>query len=431
LKFVILEISFSDMTCEFKSSFHNDESEFYLEQQKQRELDAMENRLEMEIVAWMANIHKEADKIEKKLMEEAKSILRETTCLRHIKGGTELKFYPRTIDTFDFGYFIYDGLSPNSMQLVLLTDVSKLTVNSPIVLLVKTDGSSNFSSKIGDLLKITVASSKEDLEFSQKIDAKEKTLSISFVSASERLIEVNVRLFKQHIIGSPFKIPVLKDPLSVLDKKMIVPRVKFAAEDDREIKMINCSSNKFNSNSRPSNLVSSGNLEKENAIVEINAGPHSSIEEPVLKNTKLTKGMMVYARKDETHPWNNAIIQEVMAEGRIFIVKFVKTNVFTGVSPANIVASLQAILEGERIVESMNNNNTKLSKGMMVYARKGGKHIWCKAIIYEVMSEGRLFVVKGYVKTNEFWIVTLADIAASPKAIPKGERIESMDDNNE
>ena len=47
------------------------------------------------------------------------------------------------------------------------------------------------------------------------VDAKEKTLSISFVSASEGLIKVNVSLFKQPITGSPFKIPVLKDPLSV------------------------------------------------------------------------------------------------------------------------------------------------------------------------------------------------------------------------
>ena len=140
--------------------------------------------------------------------------------------------------------------------------------------------------------------------------------------------------------------------------------------------------------------MSSANLVKDKTIVKLNTGSRSSIEELGLKNTKLTKGMMVYARKDETHPWSNAIIHEVMFEGRLFIVKFVKTHVFTGLSPANIVASLQAITEGERI-ESMDNNNTKLSKGMMVYVRKGGKHIWCKAIICEVLSEGRTHYCQG------------------------------------
>merc|ERR1719300_624999 len=65
---------------------------------------------------------------------------------------------------------------------------------------------------------------------------------------------------------------------------------------------------------------------------------------------------MVYARKDETHPWSGGIIHEILSEGRLYIVKYVKTNEFGGVSPANIVASLQAIPKGERI-DSMDNNN--------------------------------------------------------------------------
>ena len=314
----------------------------------------------MEIAAWMANVRTEADKIAKKLMKEAKSILRETVGSVDIRRGIELKFHPKNIDTFDFGYFAYEGLFPNSMQLVLLTDVSNLKVNSPIVLLVKTDASSEFLSKIGDLLKITVTSSKEDLEYSEKIDTAEKTLSISFVSASEGLIEVHVSLFKQHIIGSPFKIPVLKDPLSVLENRKIVPWTNLAAEDDddREKKKINFSSNKLDSNSRLSNSMSSGNLVKEDKpIVKLNAGSHGSIEELGHKDTKLfKKGMMVYARKDGTNIWCNAIIHEVMSEGRLFIVKYVRTNVFGGVIPANIVDSLWAIPKGERI-ESMDNNN--------------------------------------------------------------------------
>ena len=90
--------------------------------------------------------------------------------------------------------------------------------------------------------------------------------------------------------------------------------------------MIDCCSNKFISDSCTSVIqASSGNIVQEKSIVRVDEDSHST-KELCQKDTRFNKGMMVYARKDETHPWNNAIIQEVMAEGRIFIVKFVVLN---------------------------------------------------------------------------------------------------------
>jgi len=315
----------NNMNIESKSQYQSCGNSFFKDQQKEREFQAMENRLEMEVMAWIVNVQMGIENIGNDLLKEAKDILTKMDDSCFVGDQTGFKFIPKTLKPSDLGYFSFENLVPRSLSLQLLTEVSQLSVSSPVELMVfVADRSPHPLSKIRSFMDISVSLKNEELQYSEKIDASKNKLSISFETLSEGVVEINVSLFNQPIRGSPLKVAVLKDPMMMLKKRglLVTPIEAFKNED----------------NACPANSpIQLGKKEEFQTVMDT-----------CNKDCKLIKGMKVYAKKDDTNTWCEAIIHGVMSGGRRYMVKFIASNEIVGVSPSNIATNSNAVSKGEK-----------------------------------------------------------------------------------
>ena len=128
-------------------------------------------------MAWIVNVQMEIENIGNDLLKEAKDILTKMDDSCFVGDRTVFKFIPRTLKPSDLGYFSFENLVPRSLSLQLLTEVSQLSVSSPVELMVViADRSPHQLSKIRSFIDISVSSRNEELQYSEKIDASKNNL---------------------------------------------------------------------------------------------------------------------------------------------------------------------------------------------------------------------------------------------------------------
>ena len=69
---------------------------------------------------------------------------------------------------------------------------------------------------------------------------------------------------------------------------------------------------------------------------------------PVLRCEKFTKGLKVIAKREEDQTWHRAVIHEVVAPGRLYIVRYEDIGQYGGAGPNNIVMDKEDIPKGKR-----------------------------------------------------------------------------------
>ena len=155
---------------------------------------------------------------------------------------------------------------------------------------------------------------------------------------------------------------------------------------------------------------------------------------PLMRCDVLMKGSEIIAKREEDQTWHRAVIHEVVAAGRLYIVRYEDIGQYGGAGPENIVMGREDIPQGEEVGQDVTEEVRRKivekavwSVGDSCIARWSEDNVWYNARVLSVVAEGS-FILKFVDYGNEENVVE-QDMVKTAMEIPADSFVDENVDH--
>ena len=125
----------------------------------------------------------------------------------------DIKFVPRSLRNFEFGYFCEGGILPSSLSLELLSSIPDICAGAKLSVSVETEkGITHMVRRCLAVSVLTESAEPVPCQAEVRPSSGSKSLVFSFTASAVGQLTVAATLYRQHVAGSPLVIPILATP---------------------------------------------------------------------------------------------------------------------------------------------------------------------------------------------------------------------------